>query len=100
MTAVTFFRDGKQITGYEASGHTDYSEAGSDIVCAAVSSALYMAANTLTEIVGARADVIVEDGYLKILLLDKIAQCQPVLRGLALHLNGLMEQYSPFLHIQ
>ena len=49
MIEVEFFRepDGT-LTGYTFSGHSDYAEQGSDIVCAAVSSAAYMAANTIS----------------------------------------------------
>ena len=38
MTTVTFFRrpDGF-LTGFKATGHADYAEYGSDIVCAAIS---------------------------------------------------------------
>ena len=38
------------ITGFTISGHSDFAEQGSDIVCSAVSSAVYMAANTITEV--------------------------------------------------
>ena len=37
------------VTGFRVAGHSDYSEIGTDIVCAAVSSACYMAANTIIE---------------------------------------------------
>ena len=36
MTTVTFLTEGKRIIGFDAKGHSGYSEAGSDIVCGAV----------------------------------------------------------------
>ncbi|WP_442974828.1 ribosomal-processing cysteine protease Prp, partial [Ruminococcus sp.] len=48
MIEAIFTVTDKVIRGFEISGHSDYSEHGSDIICAAVSSAAYMAANTVT----------------------------------------------------
>lgn len=50
MTTVTFLKSDDIICGFEISGHSDFAEEGSDIVCAAISSAAYMTANTVTEI--------------------------------------------------
>lgn len=52
--AVAFFRraDGA-LTGYRASGHTGYAEAGSDIVCAAVSALTQTTLNGLREVLKA-----------------------------------------------
>ncbi len=51
MIDVNFFvlPDG-HIEGVGVTGHSSYAEAGSDIVCAAVSSAVFMAANTITDV--------------------------------------------------
>ena len=40
MTTVTFLTEGKRIIGFDAKGHSGYAEAGSDIVCAAITSAV------------------------------------------------------------
>ncbi len=50
--AVTFFRrpDGA-LTGYRAQGHTGYAEAGSDIVCAAVSALTQSTLNGLRSVI-------------------------------------------------
>ena len=95
MTKVAFFRapDGS-LTGFEARGHTGYAEAGEDIVCAAVSSAAYMAANTLTDVCGCAADVAEADGHLSVRLSETDAERgETVLRGFALHMKGLRDQY-------
>lgn len=37
MTEITFFYQGKKLTGIESRGHTDYGDKGNDVICAAVS---------------------------------------------------------------
>jgi len=55
MTRIKFFESGGVITGFELEGHAGAGLYGNDIVCAALSSAVLMAANTITEIIGAKA---------------------------------------------
>ena len=52
MIRATFYKKGNKSCGFEISGHSGYAEQGSDIICASVSSAAYMAVNTVTEIIG------------------------------------------------
>ncbi len=93
MIQVEFYRnDDGIIRGYSFSGHSDYAEQGSDIVCAAVSSAAYMAANTISEILGEDIDTDVDDGYMKVIV-PKPESAQDILRGLELHLKALAGQY-------
>ena len=40
MTVLRIYRKGSDYIGFECSGHSGYGEAGSDIVCAAVSTAV------------------------------------------------------------
>ena len=66
MTSVKFLVNSKGIYGFTISGHSSVNcddELGK-IVCSAVSSAAYMAANTVTEIVKDTADAEVEDGFM------------------------------------
>ena len=53
-TTVVFFRrsDGNLI-GYQAQGHTDYAEAGADIVCAAISALTQATLNGLKSVLKA-----------------------------------------------
>lgn len=66
---------------------------GEDIVCAAVSSACFMAANTITEVVGLAAEAEAGDGSLHFVLAGNPAAAQDILSGLHLHLTGLAAQY-------
>ena len=89
------------IKGFHITGHSDFSESGSDIVCAAVSSAAYMTANTLTEIIGIEPEIEESDGdmYLKIATDEEIQKSQEILRGFLLHLNALSEQYQKYIKV-
>ena len=81
------------LTGFSLSGHAGMGEYGQDIVCAAVSSAAYMTANTVTEIVGAAADITVDDGLMELTVTDRITDCQDVLSGFRLHIQAHAEEY-------
>ncbi len=78
--------------GFRISGHTGVR--GESIVCAAVSSACYMAANTITEILHADADISVRDGYMSVIVSgDDIPKANVILAGLRLHMEQLAGQY-------
>ena len=93
MIRVRFKTAGGLICGFTLSGHAGAGASGQDIVCAAVSSAAYMTANTVTEIIGATADIAVDDGYMDVTVTDRIPGCQDVLSGFRLHLQAMQEQY-------
>ena len=61
MTAVTFHTDGKRITGFDVKGHSGYAEEGSDIVCAAITSAVRLVDATINDVLGLAASVKVHE---------------------------------------
>ncbi|MBO5420735.1 MAG: ribosomal-processing cysteine protease Prp [Clostridia bacterium] len=93
MIKARFFTEDNLICGYEISGHSGSAEAGQDIICAFVSSAAYMAANTLSEIVGAEIEAEVADGYMNIRVVSELSEAQQILEGLRLHLRSLAGDY-------
>ena len=93
MIKARFFTTDDQICGYEISGHSGSAESGQDIICAFVSSAAYMAANTLTEIIGSEIEAEVDDGFMKITVISKLSEAQQILEGLRLHLVSLAGDY-------
>lgn len=93
MIKVNFFTSDNAIEGFEISGHSGSAQAGSDIICSAVSSAAYMAANTITEIIGCEADADVSDGFMSFRIKSKLSDAQQILEGLKLHLNALAADY-------
>ncbi|MDO4494461.1 MAG: ribosomal-processing cysteine protease Prp [Clostridiaceae bacterium] len=99
MIKVRFSVGDRQLNGFEISGHALFAESGKDIVCAAVSSAAYMAANTVTEIIRADAKAQAEDGAMVLTLNEPNTQAETVLRGLELHLTELSKQYPQHIKI-
>ena len=95
MTSVKFLADEK-LYGFEISGHASKShddEIGK-IVCSAVSSAAYMAANTITDVIGDKADATVDDAMMRVVVQNPSKASVQVLKGLKLHLAELSNQYS------
>ena len=96
MTSVKFLADGKALYGFEIGGHSSVNcddEVGK-IVCAAVSSAAYMAANTVTDIIGDKADVEVSEAKMVFICKNPSDATVKVLLGLKLHLTSLANDYS------
>ena len=103
MIRVIFTVESGIVTGFELRGHAGFADAGSDIVCAAVSSAAYMTANTLTEVAALPCTVTEEDGHMQLCLSEndaKDAAAQTVLSGFLLHLNALCEAYADCIDIK
>ena len=101
MTDVKFLADGKKIFGYEVSGHCSKNsddEIGK-IVCAAVSSAVFMTANTITEIIGDEVETFVDDALMRLAVKNPSQETVKVLQGLKLHLIELSDQYSNNIRI-
>ena len=78
-------------------GHSGFAEEGSDIVCAAVSSAAIMTVNTVTEIFGEKGNTKVKDGFLQFEASGKPAR--DLIEGLKLHLEGLSEEYPDYVTV-
>ena len=57
MIKATFFVRNETPVGFLISGHSGTAESGKDIVCAAVTSAVMLTVNTITETFGIKAKV-------------------------------------------
>lgn len=102
MVKAGFLRSqGGALLGFRLCGHAG-GEAGTDIVCAAVSSAAYLVANTVTEVMGIEpGELYAGDGDMSLRLLPKdAARCRELLLGLRLHLEGLSQQYPEQLRVE
>lgn len=103
MTDITFYRDkADRIRRVAAHGHTGYAEAGSDIVCAAVSALLLNAANGLSDVVGADISCQVQDGLVSFVLPGELPECeaygaQVLLDSLFLSITSLAQQYNEYI---
>ncbi len=100
MTTVTFHRAAGQLDRFVADGHSGYGEAGSDIVCAAVSAATGLTECTINQVLGLRAPVNAqeEDAHISLNLPSGLNQaneqiCQTLLTGLLTYLQALAQEF-------
>lgn len=101
IVAKFCFGENGGAAGFTVRGHAGNAPAGEDIVCAAVSSAVYMAANTITEVLRLKAQITERDGLLSLRLGEEQAEAaQVILRGLCLHITALSEQYPDFIQVE
>ena len=101
MTTAKFLFSDDVIISFELSGHSGAGEEGTDIVCSAISSAVYMAANTIIEIMKLNPETVVRDGYLKLQMsLEDARKSKVITDGLYLHLSELQNQYPNNLKLE
>ena len=104
MTRCEFFTDNDRITGFSVSGHSGYAEAGSDIICAAVSAVVTMAEATINDVCGAKAKVRVKEEGARVTLTlpvscDEEESVQAVLAGMMLTLMSLRDDYPDYIEV-
>ena len=95
MIKIEFFSGVNGLCGFEATGHAYKGESGEDVLCAFVSSACLMTANTVTDVLMLDADAQSDSdgGYLKLMIMEDATPAQDVLNGLKLHLTELQKDY-------
>ena len=104
MTRCEFFTADDRITGFSVSGHSGYAEAGSDIVCAAISAIVTMAEATINDVCGAKAKVRVKEEDARITLMlpascDEEETVQAVLSGMLVTLLSFKEDYPDYIEV-
>lgn len=107
MTTVTFHSEGDRIVGFDVVGHSGYAEAGSDIVCAAVSSAVNLADAVVNTVLGLSASVKTDPAKAAVFFhlpgglsdTDE-ATCQNLLTGMMVYLSELHGEYPEFLEVK
>ena len=106
MTTVTFHSANSRLDGFVVEGHSGYAEAGADIVCAAISSAVGLTECTINEVLGLGAAVKVREKDTRISLklppnLNEASDslCQTLLTGLLVYLQAMGEEYPDNLTV-
>ena len=101
MTKIHFsFKAGRPVSFF-MEGHAGAGFLGSDIVCAALSSAAYMAANTITDVMGVQAEAAVADARFSLILPDDAPrEAIQVMEGLQLHFEQLESQYPTSIQLE
>ena len=94
MIRVTLHRKGDLITGFECAGHAGFAEAGSDIVCAAVSILTTTCVNALETVVGLSPLVKATPGKMTLTLPDGSGHdAQVILKTMRQGLKDLTDAY-------
>ena len=103
MTKVEIFRKNGNIIGYKASGHSGYSEQGSDIICSAISTSLQMTLIGIQEVLKLKVDFKINDGFLDVDLknisLDKLTQTNILTEAMSIFLKELTKQYPKYIRL-
>lgn len=98
MITITLQRDKeKRITGFDISGHAGYGEAGSDIVCAAVSALAQSALLGLLDYDAQHVQYDVGEGSLSVHVMKDGVAPQAILRAMELGLTEISQQYSEYV---
>ena len=100
MTTIAFHLEGSRIVGFDVKGHSGYADEGSDIVCAAVTSAVRLCECTINDVLGLEASVKVrqKDASISLKLPGSLGQtnestCQAMLTALMVYFTELHEEY-------
>jgi len=100
MIEVIFKKSGGVHTALEISGHAGYADEGQDIVCAAVTSALLLTVNGVTEVLMQKATAEVKDGTVRFMLpIGASDAARDFVKSLHLHLCVLSEDYPGTINI-
>ena len=103
MTKVEIFRKNGNIIGYKASGHSGYSEQGSDIICSAISTSLQMTLIGIQEVLKLKVDFKINDGFLDVDLKnisqDKLTQTNILTEAMAIFLKELTKKYPKYIRL-
>lgn len=106
MIKATFKqKENDEIISFEMTGHADFAEMGSDIVCAAASSLSINAVNSIEQLAGYQPIVEVEDGYLYIEPLSDLSGKQSevtsiLLNSLLIGLKDIEKEYSNYIRVK
>lgn len=104
MTKVEIFNQNGRINGFAVSGHSGYADEDSDIVCAAVSSAVTFAECTINDVLGNHANTkVIEDEPRVTLTIPSVCDdedaVQAVLTGFMLTVCSLRDAYPDYIEV-
>jgi len=100
MITVRIFDKAGLLYGFEVTGHSGSAPSGEDVVCAAVSSAAYMVANTVTDILGFQAEVLTGEALMRLKITDsRSSEAQALLKGFQQHIAALCGEYPKNIKI-
>lgn len=101
MTRFVLYKKEEHYKGFKASGHSTESvdDLKGKLVCSAVSSAVIMTANAITDILKLNSEVTVDDGYLEIIINKPNEKSDLLIEALGFHINELAKEYTGTIEI-
>lgn len=101
MITATFKKDSGGYRAFTVSGHAGCEQNGFDVVCAAVSSAVQLTANGITEVAGVKAVVQTQGDTIGVTIPDGEPDegCNVLIGALHLHMNLLCEDYKDAIRV-
>ena len=101
MIHAVFYKSNSDYIGYKISGHSGYSEIGTDIVCAAVSAVAIHTADMLCGELGFVKNLEQgEEGYLSIELNQTDELSNMLIKSLKKTLSEIQKEYSGYLSVE
>ena len=96
MTIVNMSKNGFSVKGHCT---TDAFDEMGRLVCASVSSAVYLTVNTITDVLGVKARIRERDGEMTVSFSSVSNECSNLLKGFKLHMLQLSEQYPDCIKV-
>ncbi|WP_295154460.1 ribosomal-processing cysteine protease Prp [uncultured Ruminococcus sp.] len=101
MIAADFFKDqNDMLTGFRVTGHAGMADFGYDVCCASVSSAVMMAANTITEAFKLDAEVSVDENEIRLVMEQADENADKVIMGLLIHLYNISDEFPGHIKLK
>nr|WP_312579081.1 ribosomal-processing cysteine protease Prp [Sedimentibacter sp.] len=102
MISVTIHKTNDLFDGFVVSGHSNYGDSGTDIVCSAVSILSYTALNSMSLVAGiSESDISydVEDdtGFLKVETLKNNEKTDVIYKNFLVGIKLLLEDYNNYI---
>jgi hypothetical protein rflaF_00230 len=91
--------DGRSIKAFCVKGHSGYADAGNDIVCASVSSAVMLTVNTAAEFFGIDLDINVDEGDIRCEVKEISENSDRLLNSLKAHLSEVSNEFPNNLKV-
>ena len=103
MTKIVIVKKDGIILGFKVKGHSGFADAGSDIVCSAISMASQMTLGGLKEVLGLDVESATEDGFLQVRLTEEQAEpieVQTLLKTFQLACEALVKDYAGYVKME
>ena len=90
----------EHIISIQCKGHAGYAESGKDLVCAGVSSILFVALNALDEMEADHMELRVTNSKISIRVMEDSEHVQLLLKMILIQLETVRESYQEYIEIK